>query len=97
MPTRDVDQSFWQDYDRLSLAQQRRFLRVLRRFIEDADIGRFRASLRVKPMVDHPGIREMTWEAHDGRATFRYGPETVPGARHIIWRRIGGHEIFQEP
>ena len=39
MPTRDVDQSFWQDYDRLSLAQQRRFLRVLRRFIEDADTG----------------------------------------------------------
>ena len=97
MPTRDVDESFWDDYDRLSPVQQRRFLSVLRRFVHDADNGTFRAALRVKPMVDHPGIWEMTWDGNDGRATFRYGREQVSGKRHIIWRRIGGHEIFREP
>jgi len=37
----------------------------------------------------------MTWEYHDGRAIFRYGEE-VPGKAgpHIIWERIGGHEIL---
>jgi hypothetical protein len=28
---------------------------------------------------------------------FSFGPEKIPGKRHVIWRRIGGHEIFQEP
>ena len=28
MPTRDVDESFWDDYDRLSAVQQHRFLTV---------------------------------------------------------------------
>jgi len=96
MPTRDVDETFWRGYDQLTPEQQRRFLRVLRRFIEDVHIGSFRASLRVRSLVNHPGVWEMTWEGNDGRATFSYGPETIPGKRHIVWRRIGGHEIFQE-
>lgn len=33
----------------------------------------------------------------DGRATFMYGPEQIPGEPHIIWRRIGGHDIFDHP
>jgi hypothetical protein len=97
MPTRDVAESFWIDYDRLTDAQRRRFLRVLARFVEDVDSGTFRVSLRVKPVRGHPGIWEMTWEGSDGRATFSYGPEKTPGKRHVIWRRVGGHEIFQEP
>jgi hypothetical protein len=97
MPTRKITDEFWADYDRLTNAQVARFKRVVRRFIQDADSDTFRASLRVKPVVNHPGIWEMTWDGNDGRATFSYGPETVPGKRHVIWRRIGGHEIFQEP
>ena len=97
MPTRDVGETFWRDYDQLTPEQQRRFLRVLRRFIQDVDTGTFRASLRVKSLVNHPGIWEMTREGNDGRATFSYGPETIPGKRHLIWRHIGGHGIFQEP
>jgi hypothetical protein len=38
----------------------------------------------------------MTW-ADNGRATFEYGPEVRPGHAHIIWRRIGGHEILDNP
>ncbi len=55
-----------------------------------------RAGLRVRGVEGHPGVFEMTW-APDGRATFEYGPEKKPGEKHIIWRRIGGHEIFDNP
>jgi hypothetical protein len=51
----------------------------------------------VKPVRGQAGIWEMTWEGNDGRATFMYGPEKLPGKRHVIWLRVGGHEIFQEP
>ena len=54
-----------------------------------------RGGLRVKPWEGHPGHWEPTWEYHDGRALFRYGDEIAgkPGP-HIIWERIGGHEIL---
>jgi hypothetical protein len=35
----------------------------------------------------------MTWAPH-GRATFQYGPSHGQGA-HVIWRRIGTHNIFR--
>ena len=38
----------------------------------------------------------MTW-ADDGRATFRYGDRIQPGETHIVRRRIGTHDIFDEP
>jgi len=38
----------------------------------------------------------MTWD-NDGRATFSYGEERVPGEPHVIWRRIGTHAIFTPP
>jgi hypothetical protein len=46
--------------------------------------------------VTHPGVWEISWAA-DGRATFNYGDEVIPGERHIIWRRIGTHDIFDNP
>ena len=41
-------------------------------------------------------IFEMTWAA-DGRATFEYGSEITPGEIHIIWRRVGTHDVFTTP
>jgi hypothetical protein len=38
----------------------------------------------------------MTW-APDGRATWRYGAEQVPGVPHVVWRRVGTHAIFKRP
>ena len=38
----------------------------------------------------------MTWAA-DGRATFRYGEPRRPGEPHVIWRRVGTHDIFDNP
>jgi len=50
----------------------------------------------VKRVQGHPGVYEMTF-APDGRATFTFGEEIRPGETHIVWRRIGGHEIFERP
>jgi len=38
----------------------------------------------------------MTWAAN-GRATFQYGPELTPGQAHVIWRRVGTHDVFDRP
>jgi hypothetical protein len=69
---------------------------AVRGFVEDLPRGRFRSSLRVKGVQAAPGVFEMTW-ADDGRATWQYGPEVTEGQTHIIWRRIGGHDIFASP
>ena len=47
----------------------------------------FRRSLCVRSVAGHPGLFEMTWN-HDGRATFSYGLERVPGQPHVVWQDI---------
>jgi hypothetical protein len=69
---------------------------AVRGFGEDLPSGRFRSSLRIKGVQAAPGVFEMSW-ADDGRATWQYGPEVIVGQPHIIWRRIGGHDIFASP
>jgi hypothetical protein len=32
-----------------------------------------------------------------GRATWEYGPALHPGEQHIIWHRIGTHDILSGP
>ena len=56
----------------------------------------FNPVLRLKRVQGHDGVWELTF-APDGRATFEYGEEVIPGEPHIIWRRIGTHEIFERP
>ena len=98
MPTHEEDDTFLRDIEDLTEGQYQRFRQIVQRFAQDLDRGgALRASLRVKPMAGHPGVWELTWEGANGRATFSYGPEKIPGKRHVIWRRVGGHEIFQEP
>jgi hypothetical protein len=48
----------------------------------------FRPALRVRELAGCPGVFEVTW-SEDGRATFSYGTERVPGQPHVIWRQIG--------
>ncbi len=96
MPTFQVDEPFWRGYDRLSVRSQNLFGLVRAQFISDLRIGSFRPSLRVKRVTGHPGVWEMTW-APDGRATFSYGAEVILGQAHIVWRRIGTHDIFRQP
>jgi hypothetical protein len=97
MPTRDVLASFWRDWDRLSPEDQRAFLAAVEKFVQDLRAGRgLRKGLRVKGVQAARGIYELTW-AGDGRATFQFGSAVVDGEAHIIWRRIGGHEILSKP
>jgi hypothetical protein len=85
------------DFVRLSSAQQAAFLAAVAQFVEDLRAGgQFRKSLRVKSVQGASGVFEMTW-APDGVATFGYGDEIKPGDAHVVWRRVGTHEIFRRP
>jgi hypothetical protein len=88
---------FGRDFDGLSRDQQALFLVAVAQFVEDLKRqGGVRNGLRVKGIKGASGIFEMTW-ADNGRATFEYGESKVPGETHVIWRRIGTHEIFDTP
>jgi hypothetical protein len=80
----------------MSAEQQRAFLAVVRLFVEGLRQGRLDPRLRVKRVQGRPAVWEMSW-APDGRATFEYGDEVRPGEPHVIWRRVGKHEVFREP
>lgn len=96
MPTYDRTASFIRDYEALDPEQRAAFRRAVVRFIEDLPTGRFRKGLRVKGIKGAPGLFEMTW-ADNGRATFEYGDQLSEGEPHIIWRRIGTHDVFDAP
>lgn len=96
MPTYARTDSFKRDYASLTPDQKAALRRAVSHFIEDLPAGRFRKGLRVKGVKGARGIYEMTW-ADDGRATFQYGPPEIEGETHVIWRRIGTHDIFGDP
>ena len=97
MPTRDALQSFWTDWKELTPDQQREFLAAVREFVSDLQAGSgFRKGLRVKGVRGARGVFELTW-AKDGRATFQYGRAIRGDEPHIIWRRIGTHDILRSP
>lgn len=95
MPTHEEDDRFWTDWDHLTTAQRRAFRVANRKFVHDLRLGTFRKGLRVKRYHGLPGAWEMTW-ADDGRALFRYGESIRPGDPHVIWLRVGSHDIFDE-
>lgn len=97
MPTFAWLARFGADFDRLSAAQQAAFLAAVAQFVEDLRAGgQFRKGLRVKGVKGASGVFEMTW-ADDGRATFQYGDAVLEGEPHVIWRRVGTHDIFRQP
>jgi hypothetical protein len=96
VPTYGWRPRFRRDFHQLSPEQQRAFLAVVRLFVEGLRQGRLDPRLRVKRVQGRPAAWEMSW-APDGRATFEYGEEVRPGEPHVIWRRVGTHEVFREP
>jgi hypothetical protein len=96
MPTFAEIDRFRRDFAALSAAHQAAFRAAAAKFVADLPSGRFRPGLRVKGVQGAPGVFEMTW-ADDGRATFEYGSAVREGETHIIWRRIGTHDIFTRP
>ena len=96
MPTYAWIAAFRLDFKKLSPTEKAAFLQSVRAFVEDLESGSFRPGLRIKGVRGVRRVSEMTW-AQNGRATFEYGAERIPGEAHIIWRRVGTHEIFDRP
>jgi hypothetical protein len=97
MPTHEELAQFMREYLKLTVAEQDRFIVAMKHMVDDARAGKpFRPGLRVKKVQGHEGIFEMTW-APDGRATFHYGTSPKAGEIHIVWRRIGSHDILNNP
>jgi hypothetical protein len=96
VPTYQARPRFLRDYKNLTPEQAAAWEKALDSFIECLRQGRFEPGLRVKRVQGYPGVWEMSW-APDGRATFEYGQEQRPGESHIVWRRIGTHNIFRQP
>ncbi|MFC0107937.1 hypothetical protein [Kibdelosporangium aridum] len=97
MPTYERHARFDRDFQKLTHDQRKQFKTVLvEQFIPCLKTREFPPALRIKRVQCTRGVWEMTW-APDGRATFEYGEEKVPGEPHIIWRRVGTHSIFTRP
>lgn len=96
MPTYEAEPAFFRDLDHLTDQQRSIFFAAVRKFVADLDTGQIRTGLRVKAMPGHPGVYEMSW-APDGRATFSFGDPVKDGQPHIVWRRIGTHDVFDRP
>lgn len=97
MPTYEALPRFTTDHHRLTPEQRRAFRQAVTAFVDDLRSGRpFRAGLRIKGVRRAPGVFELTWDGN-GRATWQYGPEIVHGEQHIVWRRIGTHDILTGP
>jgi len=96
VPTYEPLPGFLRDLKGLSPAQREAFTAAVAAFVADLQRGEgFRKGLRVKKMRGRD-VWEMTW-APDGRATWQYGPEQRPGEVHVVWRRIGTHDILNRP
>jgi hypothetical protein len=95
MPTFDVTERFRKDLAILDPVDRSRLHKAVAQFVADLSSPdrRPRLGLRVKGVQGAGGVFEMTW-APDGRATFEYGPEKRPGEPHIVWRRVGTHDIL---
>lgn len=96
MPTHQELPRFLREWRRLRDDQREAFLEALALFVAGLRTQTFHPRLRIKRIEGHSEIWELAW-APDGRATFQYGQGPVPGEPHVIWRRIGTHDIFREP
>jgi hypothetical protein len=98
VPTFERLARFDREFRRLPRELQRAFLEMLPAFITalKQDPPMFPPSLRVHRIQGAPGVWEITFAA-DGRATFEYGEEVLAGEPHVIWRRVGTHDVLNEP
>ena len=96
-PTYHLVSGFAREFEHLPREQRRAFLKAVAKLIEALKGGaRPPNSLRIKRVQGTDDIWEMSYSG-DGRATFRYGAEQRAGETHVIWLRVGGHEILSRP
>lgn len=93
-PTYEFSVGFAREFDCLSQEQRRAFRVAVGKLVDALKDGREPPrSLRLKRVQGTKEVWELSYSG-DGRATFRYGPEQAPGETHVIWIRVGGHEIL---
>lgn len=56
----------------------------------------FRAGLRVKRVESTGFVWEVTF-APDGRATWQYAADSTEDDPHVVWRRVGTHDVLRTP
>lgn len=96
MPTFETHSRFDREYQKLTPQQRQQFRAILALFIPALTAGKFPPKLRIKRVQGTDKVWEISWDA-DGRATFEYGDQKTGGDPHIVWRRIGTHDIFRQP
>jgi hypothetical protein len=97
VPTFESVARFDREFRRMPRELQIAFLAMLPTFIAAlrANPPTFPPALRVKLVQGTQAVWEITF-ALDGRATFAYGEEVIPGMPHVIWRRVGTHDILRD-
>jgi hypothetical protein len=98
VPTFERLARFDREFRRLPRELQRAFLEMLPAFIAALrlDPPKFPPALRVHRVRGTVGVWEITF-APDGRATFEYGNKVIAGEPHVVWRRVGTHDVLGEP
>ena len=96
MSTFSQTDRFRRDFANLTAEQKAVFRAAAARFVDDLPSEGSRPGIRIRGVQGADGVFEMTW-ADDGRATFEYAPVVREGETHIVWRRIGTHDIFARP
>lgn len=97
-PTYEASRRFLREYMRMPSDQRGKFRTARRKLVAALreDPPEFPPELRVKRVQGARGVWEMTFAA-DGRATFAYGPAKRESEAHVVWRRIGTHDVLREP
>jgi hypothetical protein len=95
VPTFERMARFDREFRRMPRELQHAFLEMLPIFIDALRAGpaAFPPKLRVKRVKGTSDVWEITF-APDGRATFAYGDEVIPGQPHVIWPRVGTHDVL---
>jgi hypothetical protein len=75
-------------------ALEKKFKPAAEQFVSDPGAG-WPKGLRVKRVVDTPGVWEFSWSMNnpDGRATFEW--ITIDAEAAILWRRVGDHSVLR--
>lgn len=97
-PTYEARRRFLREYERLSLEQRRAFAQAREKLVAALRERppRFPPELRLKRVQGERDVWELSF-ALDGRATFAYGPAELRGEAHVVWRRIGTHDVLRDP
>jgi len=98
VPTFDRLALFKREYRRLTPEQQARFKVAVAKLIAalSQTPPRVPGEPLVNPLAGHRGVYELRF-APDGRATFTFAAAVRDGQPHVIWRRIGGHDVLDRP